>query len=121
MSMLNVHVPVHVHAAQHRCVCMCKYVFVCMFMYINAGMLDCPASYQSGTGMKKLTMLGQVRYRTKLRQSGNFSVWYQTEIIDARMPLPGLVSWMPMPSYGEYQYCSLLMNGFVPLSHPPTL
>jgi hypothetical protein len=40
-----VHVPVHVHAAHHRC--------VCMFMCINAGMPDCPASDQSSTGLKK--------------------------------------------------------------------
>jgi hypothetical protein len=33
---------------------------------------DCPASAQFGTGMKKLTMPGQVRYWTKLRQSGIF-------------------------------------------------
>jgi hypothetical protein len=60
-------------------------------------MRDCPASDQSGTGIKKLTMPGQVRYRIKPRQSGIFMVRYQTEIIDAGMPV--LVSWMPMPSY----------------------
>jgi hypothetical protein len=27
-------------------------------------------------------------------------VWYRTEIIDAGMPMPALVFWMPMPSYG---------------------
>jgi hypothetical protein len=33
-------------------------------MCINAGMLDCPASDQSGTGMKKkLTMPGPVQYQ----------------------------------------------------------
>ncbi len=63
MSMLNVHVPVHVHAAHHRCVCVCECMFV--FVCINAGMPDCPASDQFGTAMKKLTMPGQVRYRTK--------------------------------------------------------
>jgi hypothetical protein len=51
--------------------------------------------------MKKLTMLGMVRHQTKLRQSGNFLVWYQAEIIDARMPMPALVSLMPMPSYAD--------------------
>jgi hypothetical protein len=70
-------------------------------MCINAGMPDCPASNQSATGMKKLTMLGQVRYRTKPRQSGIFIVRYRTEIIDAGMPMPALVSWMPMPSYAK--------------------
>jgi hypothetical protein len=28
-------------------------VFVCVCMFINVGMPDCPASDQSGTGMKK--------------------------------------------------------------------
>jgi hypothetical protein len=32
-------------------VCVFMYMFVCMF--INVGMPDYPASYQSGTGMKK--------------------------------------------------------------------
>jgi hypothetical protein len=100
--MLNVHVPVHVHATHHNCVCVCECVFVCGFVFvcINAGLLDCPASNQSSTGVKKLTMPGQVRYRTKPRQSSIFLVWYRTEIIDAGKPMPALASWMPMPSYG---------------------
>jgi hypothetical protein len=77
------------------CVFVCMHVFVC----INAGMLNCPASDQSGTGLNKLTMLGLVRYRTKPRQSGIFLVWYRTGIIDAGMPMPALVFSMPMPSY----------------------
>jgi hypothetical protein len=52
-------------------------------MCINAGMPDCPASDQSGTGLKKLMMPGVVRYRTKPRQSGIFLVRYRTKIIDA--------------------------------------
>ncbi len=44
-------------------------------------------------------MPGQFRCRTKARQSGIFSVRYRTEIIDAGMPMPALVFWMPMPSY----------------------
>jgi hypothetical protein len=76
-------------------VCECVFVFMC----INAGMPDSPASDQSGTKMKTLAMSGMVRYRTKLRQSGNFLVWYRTEIIDAGMPMPAVVSSMPMPSY----------------------
>ncbi len=95
MSMLNVYVPVHVHAAHHRCVCVCEGVFMCVFVCINARMADCLTSDQ----VKKLTMPGQVWYPTKPRQSGIFLVWYWTEIIDARMPMPALVSWMPMPSY----------------------
>ncbi len=62
-------------------------------------MLDCPASNQSGTGLKKLTMPGIVWYRTKLWQSDIFLVRYQTEIIDAGMPMPALVFLMPMLSY----------------------
>jgi hypothetical protein len=84
--------PVH-----HRPVFVCECVF--MFVCINAGMPYSPASDQSGTGMKKLAMPGMVRNQTKPRQSGNFLVWYRTEIIDARMPMPALVSSMPMPSY----------------------
>ncbi len=67
-------------------------------------MPDCPASGQSGTGLKKLTMLKQVRYRTKLTQSGIFLVQYLTKIRDAGMPMPALVSSMPMPSYGYPAY-----------------
>jgi hypothetical protein len=69
------------------------------FKFQNAGMPDCPASSQSGTGLKKLTMPEQVRYRTKLTQSGIFLVRYRTKIQDAGMPMPALVSSMPMPSY----------------------
>jgi hypothetical protein len=37
---------------------------MCVCMCINAGMLDCPASDQSGTGMKKkITMPGPVQYQ----------------------------------------------------------
>ncbi len=51
-------------------------------------MPDCPASGQSGTGLKKLTMPKPVRYWTKLTQSGIFLVRYRTKIRDARMPMP---------------------------------
>jgi hypothetical protein len=61
-------------------------------------MPDCPASYQTSTGIKKQTMPGMVRYRTKPRQSGIFLVRYRTEIIDAGMLMPAFVSSMPMPS-----------------------
>jgi hypothetical protein len=53
-----------------------------MYIYI-VEMLDCPASSQSSTGLKKLTMPGQVWYRTKLTQSGIFLVRYWTKIWDA--------------------------------------
>ncbi len=48
---------------------------------------------------KKLMMPEQVRYQTKLTQSGIFLVQYRTKIQDAGMPMPALVSSMPMPSY----------------------
>ncbi len=64
-------------------------------------MPDCPASSQSSTRRKKkLTMLEQVRYWTKLTQSVIFLVRYQTKIRDAGMPMPALVSSMQMPSDG---------------------
>ncbi len=64
-------------------------------------MPDCPASGQSGTGLKKLTMPKPVQYRTKLRQSSIFLVRYRTKIRDAGMPMPALVSSIPMPSYAQ--------------------
>jgi hypothetical protein len=50
---------------------------------------------------KKITMPEQVRYRTKLTQSGIFLVRYRTKIRHAGMPMPALVSSMPMPSYAS--------------------
>ncbi len=70
-----------------------------MFIDIYIEMPDCPASGQSGTGLKKTKMPKPVRYQTKLTQSGIFLVRYQTKIRDAGMPMPALVSSMPMPSY----------------------
>ncbi len=72
-------------------------------------MPDCPASGQSGTGTGTGTGLkktndagtGPDRYRTKLMQSGIFLVRDRTKIRDAGMPMPALVSSMPMPSNGE--------------------
>jgi hypothetical protein len=83
MSMLHVHVNVHVH------------------IYRNAGMPDQTASSQSDTGLKKLTIPEKVQYRTKLTQSNIFLVRYWTKIWDAGMPMPALVSSMPMPSYDK--------------------
>jgi hypothetical protein len=70
-----------------------------MSIDIYIEMLDCPASGQSGTGLRKLTMPKPVWYRTKLTQSGIFIVRHLTKIRDAGMPMPALVSSMPMPSY----------------------
>jgi hypothetical protein len=46
-------------------------------------MPDYPASRQSGTGMKKLTMPDLFRYRNKETHSGILLVWYWTEMTDA--------------------------------------
>jgi hypothetical protein len=57
-------------------------------------------------------MLAQVRYWTKLTQSGIFLVQYQTKIWNAGMPMPALVSSMPMPSYARiaFPYVNLLSS-----------
>ncbi len=66
----------------------CRVVHV----FINAGMPDCLASDQSGTGM--------IRYRT--------------EIQDVGMPMPPASALMPMPSYAS----SLFPNFFlIPFSY----
>jgi hypothetical protein len=54
MSMLEV----HVHVAHYRCMCVYECTFVCVFVCINAGMPNCPASDQSGTGLKKTNDAG---------------------------------------------------------------
>ncbi len=61
-------------------------------------MPDRPASGQSGTRLKKLTTPEQVRYQTKLTQSGIFLIRCRTKIRDAGMPMLALVSSMPMPN-----------------------
>jgi hypothetical protein len=80
--MLHAHVNVHGH------------------IYRNAVMPDRPASSQSSTGLKKITILEQVWYWTKLTQSGSLVVRYRTKIWDAGMPIPALVFSMLMPSPG---------------------
>jgi hypothetical protein len=58
-------------------------------------MPDCLATNQFSTEMKKkLTTQETVRYRIKLIKSISFLVWYRywTEIMDAGMPMPALVS-----------------------------
>ncbi len=69
MSMLHVHAYVHVHVEMPECQTVRHPV---------SSVLD----------WKKLTMPEQVRYRTKLNQSGIFLVRYRTKIRDARMPMP---------------------------------
>jgi hypothetical protein len=40
-----------------------------------------------------------VRYRIKKTQFGIFLIRYRTEMMDAGVPIPVLVFWMPMPTY----------------------
>jgi hypothetical protein len=61
-------------------------------------MLDCPASDQSGTGMKKLSMPGQSGIGPSQSSPAFFGSGTGLKLL---MPMPALVSWMPMPSYGE--------------------
>jgi hypothetical protein len=53
----------------------------------------------------------QVRYRTKPAQSGISLVQYRNKIMDAGMPMPALVSSMPMPSYGGWYEATKLLEG----------
>jgi hypothetical protein len=70
-------------------------------------MPDYPACGRSGTGMKKIMMPEQIRYRTKPMQSGIFLVRYRNKIMDAGIPMPALVSSMLMPSYDGDQLKSV--------------
>jgi hypothetical protein len=90
MAVSMLHVYVHV-----ACLCACA---CCMYTYIE--MPDCPAFGQSGTRMNRTNDAGTGLVPTKLKQSGIILVRYRTKILDAGMPMPALVSSMPMPSYG---------------------
>ncbi len=50
---------------------------------------------------EKTNGAGTGRYQTKLMQSG-ILFRYRTEIMDAGIPMPALVSSMPMPSFATY-------------------
>jgi hypothetical protein len=92
MSMSTLHVRVHA-------TCPCQYPCT----YIE--MPECWTFWHPVSPVpdwKKLTMPEQVRYGTKLAQSGIFLVQYRTKIRHAGMPMPALVSTMPMPSYAMY-------------------
>ncbi len=94
MSMSILHVRVHAP-------CLCQYPCT----YIE--MPECRTVWHPVSPVpdwKKLTMLEQVRYRTKLTLSIIFSVRYRTKIRHAGMPMPALVSLMPMPSYAQKKY-----------------
>ncbi len=112
VSMLHV----HVHAAcpcpccmpmfmlLSVCVCMC--VCVCVCLCINARMPDSQASYQSSTRMKKTNDAGTNLVLDQADIVRHFFGPYWTEIMDAGMPMPELVSSMLMPSYAPY-ICAL--------------
>ncbi len=102
-SILHVHV--HVACSSQWCIsCQC-FMSMSMSIDIYIEMLEKCRTVQHPVSpvpdWKKLTMPKQVRYRTKLMQSGIFLVRYRTKIRDAGMPMPALVSSMPMPSYGK--------------------
>jgi hypothetical protein len=82
---------------------------MCVFVCINAG-LSGIRSVRYRNEKTNDAGTGPVPYRTKLRQSGIFWVWYQTESIDAGMQMPALVSWMTMPSYGSFFHQLLYMK-----------
>ncbi len=96
MSMSILHL--HVHVA---CPCQCC-MSMSISMYISTEMPECQTVRHLVSPVldwKKLTMLEQVRHRSKLTQSGICFVLYRTKIRDAGMPMPALDSSMPMPSY----------------------
>jgi hypothetical protein len=116
---------VHVHAA---CPCPCCMSMSILHVHVHAPCLcQYPCTYiempecwtvrhlvSPVPDWKKLMMPEQVRYRTKLTQSGIFLARYRTKIWDAGMPMPVLVSSMPMPSY-----CMLITHSI--LSSPTTI
>jgi hypothetical protein len=99
-SILHVHV--HVACSCQWCIsCQC-FMSMSMSNDIYIEMPECRTVRHPVSPVpdwKKLTMPKPVRYRTKLMQSGIFLLRYRTKIRDAGMPMPALVSSMPMPSY----------------------
>ncbi len=63
-------------------------------------MPDCPPSGQSDTVMNKNADAGPVRYWNKGTQSGNGTLLYRIEKLNAGMPMPAASAPMPVPSYG---------------------
>jgi hypothetical protein len=93
MSMLHAHV-------NDACLCQCP----CTYIHIE--MPECRTVRHPVSPVpdwKKLTIPEQVRYRTKLTQSGIFLVRYRTKIRDAGMPMPALVFSMTMLRYANQQ------------------
>jgi hypothetical protein len=89
ISMLHVHV--HVYAAcPYRCPSSCC---ICIYMYMHMNINTYVDIYV------KLSMPELVRHQTKPTHFDIFLVQYQTDLRDAGMPMPALVSSMPMSSY----------------------
>jgi hypothetical protein len=65
-------------------------------------MPDCPASDQSGTRTGKTNDAGNSPVPDQAKAVRHFFGPVPDEIIDAGMPMPALVSSMPMPSYTLY-------------------
>jgi hypothetical protein len=122
MSMLMLHVYVHTACHVHvacscqccipcKCFIPCQCCILCqcfmsmsMSLYIYVDMPERRTVWHPISlvpDWKKLTMLEQVRYQTKLTQSSIFLFRYRTKFRDAGIPMPALVSLMPMLSFGE--------------------
>jgi hypothetical protein len=71
------------------------------YITLNAGMPDCLASCQSGTGLQIINDAKNGPVPDKMMQSGIFIIRYRTGMTDAGMPMPALVFRMPMPTYGS--------------------
>ncbi len=111
LSMSIMHV--HVHVA---CPCQCC-MSMSMSMYIYIEIPECRTVRHPVSPVpdwKKLLMSEQVRYRTKLTQSGIFLVRYRTKIRDAGMRMPAIVSSMLMPSYAtKWVYSTCLRRTYL--------
>jgi hypothetical protein len=66
--------------------------------FLNAGMSDCPATNQYGTGMNR-----NADAKTSLVPEKGHPVRYRTEIQGSGMPMPAASTSMPMPSYAKHQ------------------
>ncbi len=98
MSMSILHVHVHV-ACPCQC-CMPMPMSMSMFIYIE--MSECRTVQHPVSQVpdwKKLTIPEQIRYRTKLTQSGIFVVQYRTKSRYAKLPMLALVFSMLMPRF----------------------
>jgi hypothetical protein len=67
---------------------------------LNAGMSDCPASSQSGTGMNRNADAGTSPVPEKWDPVRYRNAQDRAEIQDAGMPMPAAST--SMPSYGEW-------------------